>query len=55
MRVITKEKLQKINELEDEISALEGRVRDLKNERNKIILSSALKALKETEEEGERS
>lgn len=42
---MTKEKLKKISELDDKIRDAESYVRDLQNERNKIILSEAARII----------
>lgn len=52
---MTKSRIQLLNEIEKEIETTEAYLRDLKNERNKLILYSALEIVnaREKEEKGE--
>lgn len=49
--VMTKERLKQISDLEDKIRDTEHYLNDLKNERNKLILYSAIQCIKEDEAE----
>ncbi len=49
--VMTKERLKQISDLEDKIRDTEHYLNDLKNERNKLILYSAIKCIKEEDVE----
>lgn len=49
--IMTKERLKLISDLEDKIRDTEHYLNDLKNERNKLILYSAIKCIKEEDVE----
>lgn len=49
--IMTKERLKLISDLEDKIRDTEHYLNDLKNERNKLILYSAIQCIKEEDVE----
>lgn len=51
---MTKEQSDRVNNIDDEINALEAYIRDLKNERNKIILYDVCKEIITENMKGER-